>query len=147
MHMPAAPSEKPLWGGETTAVKAGITEHIGMCSASLTYTGQDCGVREPSAAWAWTGASGEQHFIGASPLWLLFLGTGRVLAWMMPTIELPTVTYQKVTVKCRAPLTRNYGSTLPTGRILSKPIQIMADIYASYILLNIKIFRSVSTIC
>lgn len=29
MHMPAAPSDKPLRGGETTVVKAGIIQHIG----------------------------------------------------------------------------------------------------------------------
>ena len=29
MHMPAAPSEKPLRGRETTVVKAGIIERIG----------------------------------------------------------------------------------------------------------------------
>lgn len=52
MHMPAAPSEKLLRGEETTAVVAGIVRHIGTWFASMTYTGQDCSIREPSAAWA-----------------------------------------------------------------------------------------------
>lgn len=42
MHMPAAPSDKPLRGGETTVVKVGIIKHIGKGRDNKTHRTAFC---------------------------------------------------------------------------------------------------------